>query len=400
MKRLLACFFCAFAFQATAAAHVLDQYLQVAQIALSPGGVRVELRLIPGVQVADRVFALIDVDGDEKISSAEEQAYARRVLQDVALEVDGRRAPLALTGVEFPSRREMNEGIGVIRLDLAAEAASGAAGEHQLSFRNDHLPELGVYLANALVPTTNEIKILGQERDALQHRLRLNFHATPDAAHGRLRRTGVFIFCLCLALFFRQWEPLRRLCAAWKIGRSMRRKVFVANRHWLIALLLLASGAAPQRAYAHQQPTTLVVLDVAPHQVAMNLHVPLSELELAFGNDVSGDPENSLARWQAPFIAYLISHIRPATDGRPWAVGVREITVHKAEQTQSGPFQEVLVHLSLTPLDGVSARRFLLDYDVILHQVVTHKALVSIRNDWERGRTAEEEVGVIKVNTQ
>src|SRR5690242_475519 len=81
--------------------------------------------------------------------------------------------------------------------------------------------------------------------------------------------------------------------------------------------------------------------------------------------------------------------------------------VQKAEQTQSGPFQEILVHLSLTQPAGVSARRFTLNYDVILHQVVTHKALVSIRNDWEsgcndweRGQTAEEQVSVIRVNTE
>ncbi len=210
MKRLLACLLCAFAFQATAAAHVLDEYLQVAQIALAPGGARVELRLIPGVQVADRVFALIDVDGDGQISSAEEQAYARRVLQDIALEVDGRRAPLALTGVQFPSRREMNEGIGAIRLDLAAEAALGAAGEHQLSFRNDHLPELGVYLVNALVPTTSEIKLGGQERDPLQREMRLSFHVTPADTHGPRPWTGVLMLCLCLVLLFPRWKHLRR----------------------------------------------------------------------------------------------------------------------------------------------------------------------------------------------
>src|SRR5262249_37689893 len=196
MKRLLLCLLCACALRVTAPAHVLDQYLQIAQIALVPGGARVELRLTPGVQVADRVFALIDVDGDGQISSAEEQAYARRVLSDTALEIDGRRTPLALVGILFPSRREMNEGIGAIRLTLTAKATLGGAGEHQLSFRNDHLPELGIYLANALVPASNEIKITGQERDALQHGLRINFHATPDAvAHRWLRWAGILIFC-------------------------------------------------------------------------------------------------------------------------------------------------------------------------------------------------------------
>src|SRR5262245_58738399 len=104
MRRLLLCLPCACASRTPASAHALDQYLQVAQIALAPDGVRVELRLIPGAQAAGRVFALIDVNGDGEISSAEEQAYARRALQDVTVEADGRRAPLALTGVQFPSR--------------------------------------------------------------------------------------------------------------------------------------------------------------------------------------------------------------------------------------------------------------------------------------------------------
>src|SRR5262245_14272763 len=106
MKRLLFCLLCACALPVTAPAHALDKYLQVAQIALAPGGARVELRLTPGARVADRVFALIDVDSDGQISPAEEQAYARLALQDVALEVDGRRTPLTLTGLQFASRRE------------------------------------------------------------------------------------------------------------------------------------------------------------------------------------------------------------------------------------------------------------------------------------------------------
>jgi len=209
MKRLLISLLCAFALQTPAVAHVLDEYLQVAQIALAPGGVRVELRLIPGVQVADRILALIDVDGDGQISPAEEQAYARRVLSDVALEVDGRRVPLALTGVEFPSRLEISEGNGAIRLHLAAEAAFRVAGEHQLSFRNDHLAELGAYMANALIPTTEAIKITGQERDALQHGIQVNFRLL-SAGTTAPRWTAVLLFGLCSAMLFPQWRRFRR----------------------------------------------------------------------------------------------------------------------------------------------------------------------------------------------
>lgn len=226
MKRLLAGFLCAVAFQATAAAHVLDEYLQAAQIALAPDGVRVELRLIPGVQVADRVFAMIDVDGDGQISSAEEQAYAQRVLQDITLEVDGRRAPLTLTGIEFPSRREMSEGMGAIRLDLTAAAALGATGEHQLSFRNDHLPELGVYLANAMVPTTEAIKISGQQRDELQHGLKVDFRVLSPEARAWLRWPILLLLGLCLALLLARWKRPRNFLRRFEGEQINAKKTF------------------------------------------------------------------------------------------------------------------------------------------------------------------------------
>ena len=211
MRRLLFCLLCVCAVHIRGSAHVLDQYLQVTQIALGPDGARVELRLIPGVQVADRVFALIDVDGDGQISPGEEQAYVRRVLQDITLEIDGRRAPLVLMGVRFPSRQAMNEGVGAIRLDLASEAALSTAGEHQISIRNEHLPELGVYMANALVPTTDAIKITGQQRDALQHGLRVDFRVLSVDPRAWPRWTTVLLFGLCLTVLLPQWKRLRAL---------------------------------------------------------------------------------------------------------------------------------------------------------------------------------------------
>ncbi len=178
----------------------------------------------------------------------------------------------------------------------------------------------------------------------------------------------------------------------------MGRKFIDGNRQWIIALLF-AFCIASQRASAHEQPTTLIVLDVAPEQVQAMLHVPLNELELAFGNDVSRDPDHTLSQWQERFAEYLKNHLHPVTDGQAWRVEIGEMTVEKALQSQSGPFQEVLVRLRLSPPTGRSTRRFTLNYDAIMHQVVTHKAIVSIRNDWERGQTAEEQVGVVRVDT-
>ena len=224
MRRLLFGLLCACALQFTVLAHVLDQYLQVVQIAIEPDVVRIELRLTPGVQVAERIIALIDLDHDGIISPAEEQTYVRSVLRDLALEVDGRRTPLALTNYKFPSRSEMNEGVGAIRLALAADAGLSGVGEHQISFRNDHLPELGTYLANALVPKTEAIKITGQERDELQHGLRINFQSMPDPGRVWARWAGISIFCLCLAILVKQINRLRHFYDA---GRTEPGRKFV-----------------------------------------------------------------------------------------------------------------------------------------------------------------------------
>ncbi len=205
MKRLLLCLLCACALHLTVSAHVLDQYLQVTQIALAPNNVRVELRLVPGMQVADRICALIDADGDGRITTPEEQAYARRVLQDIELAVSGVNVSLSLTDMQFPTQPEMRDGLGTIRFTYEASATLSAADHQQLYFRNNHLPELGVYLVNALMPTTTEIKVGKQERDPLQRGLRLDYQVTPTSTTLSWRGIAMLLFCLFLLL----WRHLR-----------------------------------------------------------------------------------------------------------------------------------------------------------------------------------------------
>ncbi len=164
MKRLLFCFLCTAAFCATASAHIRDEYLQAALITLAPEGVRIELRLTPGVELADRVFAVIDTDHSGQLSSSEEQSYARRVVQDVSLELDGQHIPLALINIRFPSHPDMKDGTAAIQLDLSANAALNSPRDHQLSFRNNHLPKLSVYQANVLIPGNDAIEVTEQQR--------------------------------------------------------------------------------------------------------------------------------------------------------------------------------------------------------------------------------------------
>ena len=147
-------------------------------------------------------------------------------------------------------------------------------------------------------------------------------------------------------------------------------------------------------------PNSVLLLDVHEETVQAELQIPLSELGLALKEDLSDDPDAVLAGYGAGLEAYLAEHIRPLTaDGEPWAVQVDSMSVNEAEQTATGPYQELTARLTLTPPAGASTRTFTLDYDAVIHQVVTHSALVSVRQDWEGGVIEHAtEVGVIRFN--
>lgn len=159
---------------AQAQAHRLDEYLQAATLRLAADRVAVHLRLVPGAEVARQLWDGMDRDGDGQLSPAEQQAYARRVMDDLALEVDGHPAPLALVTWSFPTRADMAQGIGQISLGLDAPLA-GRPGAHRLRLVSRHRPAPSVYLVNTLVPADGAIRITGQRRSVDQAAYDLDF---------------------------------------------------------------------------------------------------------------------------------------------------------------------------------------------------------------------------------
>jgi hypothetical protein len=157
-----------------AAAHQLDEYLQATKIGVGLDRIVLEISLTPGVAVAEQIFTSIDRNGDALVSECELGAFGRQVLEDLALEIDGHPLRLALLRAEAPAWPEVRDGMGTIRLRVAAEGQV-PAGHHQLRFVNNHLPGVSVYQVNALMPSTSAISIRGQQRDVGQHSIRLEF---------------------------------------------------------------------------------------------------------------------------------------------------------------------------------------------------------------------------------
>lgn len=173
-------------------AHRLDELLQASRVALTPTSVVVHLDLTPGMALASDTISRLDADGDGRVSPLEAEAYGRAVRSDLDARLDGIQLPLTLTRVEVPTRDEMHNGVGTIRLELSAETGGQVSGRHLFELHNAHRPDRSEYLANALMPDTAAVTILRQERNATQRMFRLHFetHSRADASAGAIWLLG------------------------------------------------------------------------------------------------------------------------------------------------------------------------------------------------------------------
>ena len=169
---------------AQASAHRRDEYLQAARIAIEPARVDIELDLTPGIALAQNVVGDIDRDHDGHVAGAEANAYAARVLGEIRLEVDGRPMPLELAEYRFPTVPAMVSGEGTIQIRLAVAVPPLARGGHRLLFRNDHRPDIAVYLANALAPSSDRIAVQVQRRTVDQRDIVIEYLLDQGAATG------------------------------------------------------------------------------------------------------------------------------------------------------------------------------------------------------------------------
>ncbi|MFD1145279.1 HupE/UreJ family protein [Larkinella insperata] len=177
---------------------------------------------------------------------------------------------------------------------------------------------------------------------------------------------------------------------------------------WLMLLLTsLVAGLLPNTTRAHPMPNSVVLLTVHADHIDAEVQIPLSELQAAIGQSVHDSAVRLVERLGPSLRTYLIRHVRPQTPaGQPWKVSIGALQVQETRNPINGLYRELTAKLQFFP-PGRSARsagevrRFVLHYDAVLHQVITHKILVSVQQDWARGQLAEEtpaQVGVIELD--
>ena len=136
------------------------------------------MRLIPGILVSPSVIAAIDSDGDGALSESEERAYAKRVLGDLSITLDGKSVQPTLLSWSFPESAQLREGLGEIHIEYAlnyAADSSHGGRNRSLILTNHHLNQKSVYLVNVLAPENRSIQILAQKRNEQQSVYELDY---------------------------------------------------------------------------------------------------------------------------------------------------------------------------------------------------------------------------------
>jgi len=171
----------------SASAHRLDEYLLAGRVAIDPDHVELQLDLTPGVALANRIAAEIDRDRNGIISVDEIRAYAEVVRSGITLAVDGNPLHPNLVESRAPAIDALARGTGTIQLRWVAQLPPLAAGPHRLFYRNAHHPDIGVYLANVLVPANDRVAVTGQDRDVDQREFTVEYELRTARTRGSRR---------------------------------------------------------------------------------------------------------------------------------------------------------------------------------------------------------------------
>lgn len=168
----------------------------------------------------------------------------------------------------------------------------------------------------------------------------------------------------------------------------------------LLLALLLAFAATP-----HPMPHSLLLLNVKENGISATLSLPLKEFQMVFPNEDLDNGYNTLIQRKDNWLNnYLLQHLH-ITDpqGKPWTISIRGKNVSESEQPLTGKYHELSFDLWLQPPANETPRNFVMYYDAILHQLVTHKLFIKIAKDWDGGLmekdSVQSDLGILSVKT-
>lgn len=173
---------------------------------------------------------------------------------------------------------------------------------------------------------------------------------------------------------------VRRVCCV-KFDQNLFMKLF--------RTLLLALSA--NMLWAHPMPNSLIGLHLGAQELLLTVKIPLGDVETAV---FQANPESEA--WKGLPVrdalnTYFSRHIRmEGQDGSKWSVQLIRCDTTAVNDPLLGPYKELDLQFRTIAPNGADLRQFLLYYDAILHQIVTHQAILSIAQDWANGIDSEQ----------
>ena len=160
----------------------------------------------------------------------------------------------------------------------------------------------------------------------------------------------------------------------------MRRVAFL-----FFACALVLTMSTTRRAEGHATLTSSVALDVSPDGVEAEVDLPLDQLGLALGETFTRGAVD-LPRRDARLRLYIADHLQlaDATD-RPYSTVVRDLALTSID---GGDY--LVARIDFLPPSGAQTSALTLHDELILHRVVTHHILVSLRRDFAQALFGKE----------
>ncbi|WP_329252336.1 HupE/UreJ family protein [Streptomyces sp. NBC_01478] len=154
----------------------------------------------------------------------------------------------------------------------------------------------------------------------------------------------------------------------------------------LAALTAALTVMTPTRADAHPLSTTAILLDAAPEKVTGKVELPIDRLAIALDQPLTAKTVVQPAKLEE-LRRYVLGRTSAADpDGTPWTTTVSGGRVEKIDGVD-----HLVFDLVLRPPNG-TVHDFRLTYDAIVHHLLSHQILVSLRPSGSDGYTT---VGVL-----
>lgn len=148
---------------------------------------------------------------------------------------------------------------------------------------------------------------------------------------------------------------------------------------------------------AHPMPNSVLLLDMHPDKVNLKVKIPLKEMKFAVPFDVEN--HQNLNPKNKELVDYLSKHIKITDENHhPWKLILNTIFVENAEQTGTGQYAELIADYTAIPNTN-NPRKFILYDNAVIHQVNSHRAMVSIHQDWENGIVGEDKPEETQIGT-